>query len=348
MVRKHSLWTYSLCAGALLWLGSPAPTSRAEDAPAAPPKGPAKPLSCQVSGETPVAADAMVYDRGSGGYAIAKLTGAKLPITVTHVPNPSNGRIGISTSTGDNALRIDGWVDKSTVRFFAVRDLELVANSVWITKGQELKVTGATSTDFMVEHKVIGSNEPALSTNVPCDGATLIWAPPDPADPPAKARNYQMKSDVLELFDGPRGALVYTLKLDENARKVFWSTEQRGNFVRVMSRSDITIDAWAKASELTALRHAELFDHSAVAPRPFPERKLEVQDPPAVVVVDKEMPIHMKPGNSPTPIGWAEVGARIYPMERSGDWTNIMPESLGVLPPEGGGFWVRTAGLPKK
>ena len=42
-----------------------------------------------------------------------------------------------------------------------------------------------------------------------------------------------------------------------------------------------------------------------------------------------------------------EVGASFYPMEISHGWTNIMPEGLGILPPEGGGFWVRTSGLPK-
>jgi hypothetical protein len=35
-------------------------------------------------------------------------------------------------------------------------------------------------------------------------------------------------------------------------------------------------------------------------------------------------------------------------MEVSGAWTNVMPESLAVLPPDNGGFWVRTASLPNK
>ena len=98
---------------------------------------------------------------------------------------------------------------------------------------------------------------------------------------------------------------------------------------------------------VTFLRHAELYDLASITPRPLKERKLKIQDPPDVLVVDSEMPIHSKPENMPTPIGFIEKGARIYPMEVSGAWTNIMPESLAVLPPDSGGFWVRTAGLKK-
>ncbi len=338
---RRSLSDLCLCLSAMLLVASVVLPSRAGDAP--------KALSCQVAGKTTVAGDALIYDRGSDGKPIAKLPGARLPLTVTHIPNPSppKGRVGVSTTLGSKAVRIDGWLDKEAIRFFAARDLPLVGDNLWITKGQALTITGATQNEIHVSHRVLGSSEPALTAKIPCDGASLSMVAPEAIDAPARARTYQMRHNTLALYDGPRGALVYTLTLDENTRKVFWSTEQRGAFVRVMSRADITIDAWAKAADLSYLHHAELFDLAAVAPKPFPERKLEIQDPPKVVVVERDMPIHAKPENAPTPIGWLEAGARIYPMEQSGDWTNILPESLAVLPPDNGGFWVRTAGLPK-
>ena len=305
-----------------------------------------KPLSCVIQGETPVKADTEVLDRGSKGTAIAKLTGAKVPLTIRHFPNPLKGRVEISTSKGKGSVRIDGWADKDSFRYFASKDLPVVGANIWITKGQELHLVGASTKGFTTELKILGSTSPVKTVTVPCNGVT-IEMPDMPADDmPERARTYQMRADSIDLYDGPGGALVYTLQMEEGTRKVFWSTESRGGYVHVVSRADVTIDAWAKQRDLTWTRHAELMDLAAVAPKPFRERKLAIKDPPAVVVADKELPIHDKPQNRPTPIGYIEVGSRFYPMEKSGEWTNVMPESLAVLPMDGGGFWVRTAGIP--
>ena len=42
-----------------------------------------KALSCVIQGETPVKADTAVFDRGSKGTAIAKLTGTEVPLTLS-------------------------------------------------------------------------------------------------------------------------------------------------------------------------------------------------------------------------------------------------------------------------
>lgn len=305
-----------------------------------------KALSCVVQGETPVRPDTEVFDRGSKGTAIAKLTGAATPITIRHFPNPLKGRVEISTSKGKGSLRIDGWADKDSFRFFAAKDLPVVGSNIWITKGQELHLVGASAKGFTTELKILGSRNPPKQVSLPCNGVSLELPDMPADDMPERARTYQMRNDSIDLYDGPGGALVYTLEMEEGTRKVFWSTESRGGYVHVMSRADITIDAWAKQKDLAWTRHAELMDLAAVAPKPFRERKLAIKDPPAVVVADKELPIHDKPQNRPSPIGYIEVGARFYPMEKSGEWTNVMPESLAVLPPDGGGFWVRTVGIP--
>lgn len=44
-------------------------------------------------------------------------------------------------------------------------------------------------------------------------------------------------------------------------------------------------------------------------------------------------------------IGVVEQGAKVYPMERSAGWVNVYPESLVVMPPDSGGFWVRSEDL---
>jgi len=307
-----------------------------------------KPLSCVIQGETPVKPDTAIYDRGSKGSAIAKLTGAKTPLTIRHFPNPLKGRVEISTSEGKGSIRIDGWADKDSFRYFAAKDLPVVGSHIWITKGQELDLVGASAKGFTTKLKILGSKNPPKTISIPCSGVSLAMPTMPSDEPPDRARTYQMKSDTIELYDGPRGTRIYTLEMEEGTRKVFWSTESRSGYVHVMSRADITIDAWARFQDLSWTRHAELVDLAAVAPKPWRERKLAIKDPPAVVTATKELPIHDKPQNRPTPVGYVEVGARFYPMEKSGDWTNIMPESLAVLPPDNGGFWVRTAGIPEQ
>jgi hypothetical protein len=341
-MTKRSLYSVILFAAGVSAAGVCATRSSHADEPQQ------KALSCQVQGTTPVKADTLVFDRGSGGTAHAKLTGSKLPLSITHFPNPLKGRVRISTSHGTKSLRIDGWVDRGAIRYFAAADLPVIGHNIWISKGQELKITGASLKGFTVEHKVLGSTDKPLSVNVGCDAVSLAFPAADASEPPERARTYQMKKDSIDLYDKPRGDVIYTLQMDENTRKVFWSSEARGGYLHLISRADITIDAWAKYGTVTYLRHAELFDLAAVAPKPFKSRKLAIKDPPDVVIVSNEVPIHAKPENSPSSIGWLEPGARIYPMEVSGDWTNVMPESLAVLPPDGGGFWVRTSGLPKK
>ena len=196
-----------------------------------------KALSCQVVGATPVKADTPIYDRGSGGNAVAKLTGAKVELTIEHFPNPLRGRIKISTSHGEKNVRIEGWVDKSALRFFAARDLSAIGSNIWITKGQELSLTGASATGFKAEHKMLGSAGGAIKYSLPCDGVTLQLPTVDATEPPKQARTYQMQKDSIELFDKPAGDVIYTLNMEEGTRKVFLEhRDARGLLARHLAR----------------------------------------------------------------------------------------------------------------
>jgi hypothetical protein len=333
---------WSIAVAAMLVL-EPA-RSGAED----PPQPPSQPLSCVVTGHTQVQPSSAVFDRGSGGAAIAELTGVATPITITHIPNPPNGRVRISTSKGSGAFRIDGWTPIGTFRFFAQNDLPVVSGGhVWITKGQELSLTAARIDGFTVEHHVLGTADQKVRAAIGCSEVTLEIPSVEAPDVPSNARFYEMTSSTLDLYDAPGGNVVFTLQLEENTHKVFWSTESRAGFVHVVSRSDITIDAWARSRDVSWTRHAEVTDASAVAPKPWKERKLALENAPRAIAVTSDLPIHSRPENMPTPIGWVESGARIYAMEVRGDWTNVLPETLTVMPPEKNGFWVRTTGLPK-
>lgn len=305
-------------------------------------------LTCVLAGEAVIAADTPIYDAGSGGKVIAKLTGAKVGFTLSSFPvKLDKGRVKISTSAG-KSVRIDGFAEMKHFGFYAAEDLAVTdAAGVWITKGQQLELVSANGKGFVVQKQVLGSKGQKVQAKVRCEGVSVQIQPVEPVVVPKNARHYQMKSASLELFDTPGGDAVFTLDMDEDARKVFWSTEVRQGHVRVASRADITIDAWARFRDLSPTRHAELFDLASVSPRPLTARQLAIQDPPPVLTATSELPIHRKPENAVKGIGMVEVGAKFYAMEKSGDWTNIMPETLAVLPPDDSGFWVRTAGLPK-
>lgn len=325
-----------------------------QDVAAAPPvpvvpmqAAPVAPKSCIVEGTTPVPANTMVFGQQKGGQAIAKLTGPSLPLRITSFPEPFAGRMALETSRGSKQLRIEGWVESSKIRLFAKQDIPLVGTHIWLTKGMPLEVTHARAAGFEITHDILGSDGQSVTGTAACGAVQLEFPTFTSPEPPRGARTFQMKKDQLELYAEPGGDRVFTLKMESDTRKVFWSTEVRAGYAHVLSRADITIDAWARLSDLSYLRHAELFDLEAIAPKPLASPTLAIQDPPTPLVAIKALPIHRKAENG-TPIGEVEVGAKFYPMEQSGDWTNVMPVGLAVLPPDDGGFWVRTAGLPKK
>jgi hypothetical protein len=332
---------FPLVAGGLVWA---LPSRTRADEPQ-----PTQGLSCVVSAVTQVQPSSAVYDRGSGGTAIAQLTGVATPVTITHIPNPPQGRVRIGTSKGSGAFRIDGWTAIETFRFFAAADLPVVSGGhVWITRGQELTLSAARANGFTVDHHVLGTADQTVSAAIGCDDVTLELLQIDFADPPSNARYYDMTSSTIDLYDAAGGSVVFTLKLEEGTRKTFWSTESRAGFVHVVARSDITIDAWVRSRDVSWTKHAEVFDMANLAPKPWKERKLALEGSPKAVAVSSDLPIHSRPENMPSPIGWVESGAKVYAMETRGDWTNVLPESLTVMPPDKSGFWVRTTGLPKQ
>jgi len=303
--------------------------------------------SCVVTGKSAVKANTLIYDAEKAGKPIAKLTGAEVPLVIRGFGAAApGGRVHVSTSGGGGYLRVEGWAPAAAFRFFAARDLAAVGSSVWISHGQQLALSAAHGGLVEVSHRVLGSNGQVLRAAVPCAAITLSFPAIADEEPPERARTYQTRSSSVELYDHAGGEAVFTLQLKSDARKVLWSTESRGGFLHVVSRSDVTIDAWVRWRDVTALRHAELFDPSYAAPQPWPVKKLAIKDPPPVRVAKSELPVHAKAGNALEAVGAIEAGTRFYAMEQSGDWTSVLPENLGVLPADGAGFWVRTATLP--
>ncbi|MBI4953921.1 MAG: hypothetical protein HY908_17990 [Myxococcales bacterium] len=330
-----------LAAAACALLGSG--PAQADDPPPAP-------STCVLEGRAPARPDGEIHDRASGGKVVAKLTGALVPLRVSELPvDPQQGRVRLTTAggAGGGHVRIEGYAPLSVLETFAARDLPVRGQALWITMGQRVRIVEARGASLTVEHAIMGSRGQVLRTTVGCDAVVLVPPHADEASPAANARGWEMRTNKLELFDGPNGAVVFALELEEDARKLFYANEGRSGFVRVQGRGDITIDAWARASDLNPLKPGELFDTSLPEPRGLAAKSLTLEGAPAAVAVPSEVPVYARPENG-EPIGYVEAGARVFPMDRGGAWINVYPEGLGVMPPDGGGgFWIRASSLPQ-
>jgi hypothetical protein len=339
---------FLLAAGITLsWLGY---GSAATAEPAKPSASPTPAPGCVLSAKMPVRAKTALRSEPKGGTVVAEFTGGEIAFSLSHFSTSDKKarRVRVRTSAGSPEVRLEGWSDLDAFPLYAARDLAAVGNQLWISKSIQLTLVGSSGKELEVAYKILGSDQQWLRKKVPCDAVTLQPPSVEASEIPKRARTYQMKKGAIELYDAPNGDVVYTLRMDGEARKPFWSSESRGGFVHVITRGDVTIDAWARWRDLEPLRRGEVFDQSVPRPSPRRAKKLAMQDPPASVKAPADLPIHAQAKNAAEPIGWVEAGASFYPMERAHGWTNIVPTTLGVLPPDGAGFWVRSSGFEKK
>ncbi len=307
---------------------------------------------CAITDTTAPAAGSELFPQASGGSAVAKLTGAMIGLRLTQFSS-AGGRVHVATGDGKTPyVRVEGFADTRAFRFFARRSIPLVASHVWLTKGLELTVTAVKDDELEIQHSVLGTrgsdgSPQKLTGRIACSNVGL--APPglDPADAPAGARMFHMKNNDVTLYNDAGGDVVFTLHMDGEARKVFWSTESRAGFVHVSSPGDITIDAWVRPTDLETLTHGEVFDMSSLEPTPLAPKKLALSEPPTMLTAGGELPILAKAAAGAAQIGVVESGARFYTMEVSTEWTSVIPSDLAIMPIDGGGLWVKTSTLPK-
>jgi hypothetical protein len=323
-----------------------APEARADNAPAA--QAAVTAPGCKVKGAQPVRKGAQLFDAASGGRAIATFTGGLVAMTLSEIPaDPTQGRARLSTTDGSPALRLDGYLASSEVQVFTTRDLPVMGSHVWIASAQRVKLTSATADTLRVELNIAGSESQIVRASAPCDAFSLQRGTPAPMGIDGHARGYMMKKSTIDLYDKPNGDIVFTLKMMEGSAQLFWSTESRAGFVHVMSRGDIIVDAWARWRDLEALKKGEMRDQYIPPSTAFAGAKLALEKPPPVVKATKEIPIRARRDAKESPIGALEVGAEVYLMETIAGWTNILPVSLGMTPPDDGGFWIPASEAPR-
>jgi hypothetical protein len=260
---------------ALAGLGLLGGQARADEAGAPPSSEPASPpaaqstsSTCALRGTLPVVKGTPVFDAATGGRVVAMFSGAFSPLTMTELPtDAATGRARVQTSNGSATFRIDGYVAPSSVRLFTTRDLPVASAHVWISNGREVKLARATGDTLGIEMLVAGSDKQTVRADAPCDALALERLPAPPFEVPKNARGYLMKKATIDLYDAPKGSVVFQIRMTEGTGQLFWSTEAKLGYVHVMSRSDLTVDAWARLSELDPLRRGEMMDQ-LVPPKP--------------------------------------------------------------------------------
>lgn len=332
--------------GLHLQRGGAAPEARADEAAPAP-VGVTGP-GCKIKGVAPMVKGAQLFDAASAGRVIATFTGALVPLALTEIPaDPTQGRAKLSTSDGGAALRLDGYIAPSEVQVYTTRDIPVINAHVWISSAQKVKLVGATADTLRAELAVAGSEGQTARGSAPCDAFSLQRGAQVPMDIGGSARGFLMKRSSIDLHAAPNGDVIFSLKMIEGSSQLFWSTESRGGFVHVVSRGDLTLDAWARWGDLKALKKGEMRDQYIPPYTAVAGAQLTLDQAPPLVKATRDLPIRARRDAKEAPIGVLEAGAEVYLLETVAGWTNLLPKSLGMTPPDAGGFWIPSAEAPK-
>lgn len=330
--------------------------ARADDAPEPSPSAapsvapaPAAPTSrCTLRGTSAGPKDARLYDAAEAGRELAIFTGAVTPLSITEIPaDPSKGRAKVTTHDSDASMRIEGYAEASAFEVFTTRDVPVVTSHVWVTAGRRVRLTRASADELGAELLVAGSDGQTVKIQAPCDAFALAPARATPMDVPGKARGYTMKTSAITLYDAPGGSAIFQVRMSPSAAQLFWSTETKKGMVHVLSRTDLTIDAWAKASELEALKRGEMMDQLAPPIVARAGARLHLEGDPVKMRASQAIPIRALRDAKAPPIGAIEAGAEVYALETIGAWMNVLPTTLAFMPPDGYGLWIEAAQAPK-
>lgn len=304
---------------------------------------------CTLKGSQPLAKGTQIHDAVKDGRVIAEMTGALVPLQLSEIPaDPSQGRAKIATSGGSASVRIDGYVSPGVVTIWTVKDVPVAAGHVWISDGQKVKLTKAQQSQLTAELTIAGSQSQTVKGSAACDSFALEKGAVTTFQVPGNGRGYQMKSTTVDLYDDANGSVVFTLNMLEGTGQLFWSTESKAGFVHVVTRGDITVDAWAKWSALTPLKKGEMMDQAIPGAQTLiTGASLSLDKPPPVLKATKDIPIRARRDEKEKVIGTIETGAEFYVTETIVGWANILPKHLGMTPPADGGFWILSADVPR-
>jgi hypothetical protein len=280
------------------------------------------------------------------GKPLARFSGADSALSTGALD--AQGRVAVETGTGSGSFRIRGLVDANKIPVFTALSVPVVSGHLWIGAYRRVALAGSAPGRLKV-HKVV--TFPLAQTFIawgPCSAFTLAVGTPPGFTPPGDARGYVLKQGTLDLFDGagPSNVTLTTLfKAPEADGVLFYSSEQRGDWVHVEYRGEVVVDAWAKLSELQALPRGETMDQLIPPSSSRNPARIAVQGEPRTVRTTREVPLRAVAKDGEPAIGVIESGTDTYVLDVMAGWASVMPKSLNVIPVENGQFWVKSSDL---
>lgn len=303
--------------------------------------------SCSLTGSTLPAIDTLIYEKASGGSAIARLTGAKVGLVASDFFAGASDRVHVKTSLGAGGFRIEGWIDVKRLPVFTDKNVPVIQSHIWIGAQREVTVVGAGSGKLRVKRQVGLPFNQAFTGWAECGALSLSATTPSGWTPAGNARAYVAKKDV-ELYDsGDDGRNLLTLlSPDSNGDGiVLWSTEKKGGWVRLVHHSDVVIDAWARAKDLKALPRGELQDSQPPSTSRRNPPALKLSGKANSATAPKDIEIRATASEKGKLIGTLEAGAEVYVLDIVAGWASVLPKVLNVAPHGEGQFWVKASSL---
>lgn len=328
-----------LSACALLALSAAAPVATLAAPPAAAP-------ACGQRGKVAFDKDTVLTD--GNGRKLARFSGGESAVTLLAPPASGTDLARIETGTGRGSFRVAGFVKAAELPIFTSSALPVVSGHVWLAQGTRVTVAGVSNGKVRIEKQLTTPFNQRFGALTDCSALTFTPPTPPSTSMPGTARVYLMKIALLDLFGDmpPTGSPITTLQRAPSVDNVrFFSTETRGGFVHVQYQGDINVDAWAKASDLSALPRGETSDLPPSSYNLTTPPQLQLSQMPRVVKTSRELPLRLAARDAEAPIGVIETETEVYVMDTVAGWANVLPKSLHILPAGEQSFWVKAADL---
>ncbi len=284
--------------------------------------------------------------QSTGGRVIGRFSGVATHLAVTELTFASPPRARVTTGNALGSFRLHGYVAARDLPLFTTASVPIAAGHIAIGERRSVRVTGVSPDKLKIEHTAAAPLGRTFTAWTTCSALSLDPGTPPAWSPPGDARGYALKKDALELLDGPNGAAVGAVYRAPGAASVlFFGGEQSGGFVHVERHADIVIDAWALASELSALPRGETLDQAEPAVTTHGAPHLALATEPRVVKPVHEVTLRAEARELEPPIGVIGADTETYVIDVMAGWVSVMPKSMDLLPPESGAFWAKKADL---
>lgn len=332
----------------------PAPAAAHPSATSAPPATGPKPttppavneptLHCAMNGRAEFAPNTLLED--ASNRPVARFTGAALTVAVSELTLGSSPRARLETGEARGSFRLRGWVAANKLPVFTETSVPIASGHLYIDDHRGVTIETTSGDQLKIQRVATPPLEQTFSAWTKCSALRLDPGTPGGWSPPGDARGFALRKATLELFDAPAGSAVGAVnKAPASAAVLFFSSEQRGGWVHVERHADIVVDAWAKASDLSALPRGETLDEPLVPASTRGAVRLALPTEPRVVRTGREVPLRASASDSAPLIGSIAPDAETYVLETVAGWVSVLPKTLELMPREGGGFWAKSTDL---